>query len=123
MVTVVPQTAVAITAYEFLKASEDKKAAAGELSDVSIPVVASALTSVVCHPLDSLRKRMMLSTYSLTIKPAIVKPFSQTISQLQREGWGSLYNGFLMNLARITVWFALVMVRDSKAYKSLETVE
>ena len=117
----IPQCTIGLVLYETLKSFKDK----GQLPSlgISLPVLTAIATSVVSHPLDSLRKRLMLNVYGQNQQNLKAKPLRETIAGLSAVGYKSLFSGMTVNLVRNAAWLGLLTLRQSDYVRELEKVE
>lgn len=116
------QAPVAIGSYELLKSAQDSGSGAGPLSFVPLPYIAGVLSSLVIHPLDTLRKQAMTTGYGMVSKNAVFRPMKILKDRVLAQGVTGLYSGFLLTVARNVVWLSLIYSRQTEAYKQLEAL-
>lgn len=115
-----PQSAISYGIYYWVAQGEVQGAISSTGVSVSLPMLAASVSSLVCHPLDTLRKRLMIMGMGTSAKGAVFKPRAWLKENLKAEGVGSLMNGWSVNFARNALMLAVVSMRQSAVYGGAE---
>jgi hypothetical protein len=116
------QAPVVLSTYEYLKSQKDTGAISGSLASIPLPYIAGVCSSVILHPLDSLRKMGMLSAFGVKNKNTKIKTYTALKSQLSHQGLPALYSGFTLTVFRNILWLLVIYGRHSDAYRQLEAL-
>jgi hypothetical protein len=114
------QAPVVVGTYELLKSQKHSMGSFGIFDLVPLPYLAGACSSIILHPLDTIRKIAMVSGYGIASKETKLKTYSLLKEQVFRQGIFGLYAGFTFTLLRNTIWLSLIYSRQTETYKQLE---
>jgi hypothetical protein len=120
LLTMFPQSAISYGIYYGVAHRELESGWTASALPVASPVLAASLSSMACHPLDTLRKRLMLIGLGTTAKSAVFKPRLWLKETLKTEGWAWLMNGWTINFTRNLLLISLVSLRQSGVYGGVE---
>lgn len=115
------QAGMVVSAYEMLNWMKEK----GQITELSniipLPYLAAAVCSIASHPLDNIRKLVMLSASGNPGRYTSMKPSTFLASLFRTESIFKIcYPGFTLSFVRNAVWLSLIYGRHSDAYKQLE---
>ena len=107
MATLFPQVLTFTFIYENVETLSARYPSYFEANQLSPALFAVALSTLVNHPIETLRKRVMISAYGLTSLNIKVKPMAFVMNLYKQEKVGFLFNGWNMAMLRATVFFLL----------------
>ena len=116
------QAPVVVGTYEILKNNTDTDGLRSFTDMIPLPYVAGAVSALVLHPLDTVKKVLMLSAYGAKGQQVTVKTYSALRAIIGSQGLSSLYSGFTMTFVRNVVWLSIIYPRQTEAYKKLENL-
>ena len=120
MLTILPQIAGYSAFYEEIYARKQSGELHSALLDTNIALLTMSIVSVINHPIDTFRKRLMLCGYLNETKDTKIRPFKYIINTYKKEGIRFMFNGISMSLIRSIVFFGLSWVKiESEEVKNI----
>lgn len=95
------------------------------IEHLSIPGLAAVATGILTHPLDSIRKRCMVTHLGLKVDnpnaaKVAIKPLSQVFGELKAFGYSTPFQGMSLTLLRAVFASAFIAAKRRPEYKQLE---
>lgn len=123
--TIVFHAPLSLLCYEAIYALKDNQVLQPAIQHLSIPGLAALSTAILTHPLDSIRKRCMVTHLGLKVDnpnaaKVAIKPLSQVFGELKAFGYSTPFQGMSLTLLRTIFAAAFIAAKRRPEYKQLE---
>ena len=124
LATVPIQAAITMATYEAVLYASDSNMMATSLGGISIPYFTAAIVSILCHPLDTIRRNWMLSALGNNTKNIKISPVRLSLKKIRTEqGFCNPFHGMTLAVVRAIAMLLLVKMKSSQVYKAIERID
>jgi hypothetical protein len=111
--------------YEGMKSlMETNKSLPYPYDTASLPFLTAAVASVLCHPLDTIRRNWMITTLGVNTKTRDIKTVRNSLEAWKsKKGFCNPFHGISIALVRSAFMLLLASFKNSEIYRDLERIE
>lgn len=111
--------------YEAVHSLKDQDFMKTPVQYLSVPGIAALLTGILSHPLDSIRKRCMVTHLGIKVDnpngaKITIKPLTQVFGELKAFGYTTPFQGMSLTLLRTVLAAGFIALKRTPEYQQLE---